>query len=291
MKKQATKAQRKEVNNKCELLQQQLASKQQLEIDQLQSENNNNDGEAPQVHDDEHDVTPESLLAQLTLEQDKPTTVSNTPTPAPTKKRRNRQREKLAKRDKEIAQMKEQARLEASNQPNLQQLEKESLDQLCSIMNLTPFHIKPDGHCLFASILDQLKYRHHGHDSNVTAAANYDIYKLRSLACDYIDSNKDDFLPFLMDHDGNMVQDLHSYLHEMKTSAKWGGELEILALAKVFDCPIKIIISGRPEHVVNEGGKLPPLRLVYYKHAYALGEHYDSLHDVPSSSSSLTSNI
>ena len=270
MKKQATKSTRKQVTAKCEQLQTDLKLKQEKEISELNGDSN----------DDE--VTPEQLLAQLSLDSQIPETetetepITTTPTQQP-KKRRNRQKEKLAKREAEIERMKEEARKEAELQPNLQKIEQDAVDKFCEINKVKQFDIKPDGHCLFASILDQLKLRHLNFIEN---HSNYDIYKLRSLSCDYIRAHKDDFIPYLFDEKTMQIQDIDEYTKEMETTAKWGGEIEILALSKVFDCPISIMFSDRPQQKFNETGKLPELKLVYYKHSYSLGEHYNSLHDI-----------
>lgn len=270
MKKQATKSTRKQVNAKCELLQTELAEKHKAEIAELKDAS----GE-PAVTDE---VTPEQLLAQLT--------VSDIPEPAPEakpvqpqhKKKRNRAQEKLAKRQAEIERVKEEARKEAAVQPNLQKIEQDAIDKLCEMNNVEQFDIKPDGHCLFASVLDQLNLR------NKDFATEHpdcdDIYSLRKAACDYVREHRDDFIPYLFDETTMQIQDVDEYTKEMETTAKWGGEIEILALAKVFDCPIAIMFSDRPQQHFNEEGSNPELKLVYYKHSYSLGEHYNSLHDI-----------
>lgn len=158
MKKQATKSKRKEVNSKCLDLQDKLKTKQENEIRDWKIANN-------EVFDaeQEDEVTPEKLLEQLSISRDEKEQ-QNVPVQqqqqGQTKKRRNRQKERLAKRDAAIAKMKEEAALEASKQPDLKKMEQESIDQLCELKKLKQFDIQPDGHCLFASILDQLKLRH-----------------------------------------------------------------------------------------------------------------------------------
>ncbi|CAR30923.1 ZYRO0E05698p [Zygosaccharomyces rouxii] len=266
MKKQATKSTRKQVMAKCNDLEQEMKQRHELEIKEFNGEMKNEDEE----------VTPEKLLEQLSIDNDTQKTTESTsaPTPAPTsepKKRRNRQKERLAKRDAEIVKMKQEAEEEASKQPDLKKIEQDSLDQLCNLNHLMPHDIKPDGHCLFASILDQLTVRH--------GIKDLDIYKLRQLACNYIRSHSDDFIPYLFDENTMQLQNINEYTDEMEKTAKWGGEIEILALSKVFDCPISILMSGRATHIINEAGEKPELKLIYYKHSYALGEHYNSLHN------------
>lgn len=263
MKKQATKSTRKEVNSKCAGLLEELKFRHEQEIKEL-------DGP---LEGQEDEVTPEKLLEQLSLEQQEKSKETEIQVQEPQKRRRNRQKEKLAKREAEIARMKEEARLEAAQQPDLKKIEQEAIDQLCAVSHLKQYDIIPDGHCLFASILDQLKLRH-GDET-----LDLDVSQLRSLACDYIRQHSDDFIPYMFDEETGELKDIDSYTREMESTAKWGGELEIVALSKHFDCPISVMMSGRPKHVINETGTKPELKLVYYKHTYALGEHYNSLHD------------
>lgn len=265
MKKQATKSTRKEVNSKCASLQEDLRIRHEKEIREL-------DGSGEEVV--ENGCTPEELLEQLSLEKGEEAAGSEeTNEQGPQRRRRNRQKERLAKREAEIARIKEEARLEASQQPDLKKIEQEAIDQLCSVNRLKPYDIQPDGHCLFASILDQLQLRHG------ESAQDLSVPKLRSLACAYIRQHRDDFIPYMFDEETCQLRDIDVYTEEMESTAKWGGELEIVALANQFDCPISIMMSGRPRHVINEKGTNPELKLVYYKHTYALGEHYNSLHD------------
>lgn len=267
MKKQATKSTRRQVNTKCSELEQAMKERHEQEIKEL-------NGEQAEAQE----VSPEKLLEELSLEAQKPDSqegqsaeVAPAMAPAQGKKRRNRQKERLAKREAEIAQMKKEAEAEAAKQPDLRKMEQDALDQLCEMNHLVPYDIQPDGHCLFASILDQLNIRH--------GAQDLDIHKLRSMACDYIRSHSDDFIPYLFDEQSMQLQNVEDYTREMQDTAKWGGEIEILALSHQFDCPISVLMSGRATHVVNETGANPELKLVYYKHSYALGEHYNSLHD------------
>lgn len=269
MKKQATKSTRKEVMSKCNSLQEDLALRHKQELESV-GNIESNDGNSNDV-----EVTPEELLKQLELGEENPSQKVEPQTQQQQpKKRRNRQKEKLAKRQLEIEKMKEEARQEAAKQPNLQKIEDDAINQLCELNNVKPFDIKPDGHCLFASVLDQLKIRHSIDE------AEYDVYKLRSLACQYIRAHSDDFIPYLFDETTMQLKDIDEYTKQIETTAAWGGEIELLALAKVFDCPISVLMSGRAKHLVNEESNQPELKLVYYKHSYALGEHYNSLHDI-----------
>lgn len=65
-----------------------------------------------------------------------------------------------------------------------------------------------------------------------------------------------------------------AYCADMERSA-WGGQVELRALSKLFDTRI-YVHSANGELVMGEGEHA--VHLSYHRHAYALGEHYNSLH-------------
>lgn len=271
LKKQATKKTRKNVNAKCADLQRDLDDKQQQELKQLQST-----GES----EESTEVTPEQLLALLTIEpQSSQLTEDHEPSseekqPQQVPKKRNRQKERLAKRNAEIEKIKSDARKEAENAVDYKKIEQDSMNQILFLQNLKVHDIRPDGHCLFASIEDQLKERHDTDEEDVTIAS------LREAAAKYINDNRDDFLPFFFDPETMQQTDVDKYLHELQTTAMWGSDIEIKALASVFDCPIKVYSAGAAPITFNEQGANPELKLGYFRYSYGLGEHYNSLRSV-----------
>lgn len=286
MKKQATKSKKKEIMRKCQEMDDTLKTRQKLELKQfkestggVKSQEQKQEVDATNDDDDDEDeFSPEKLLAQLELdsknrEQEEITTKQQQPQQSQGeggKKKRNRQKERLAKRDAAIQQMKEQASKEASVQPDLRAIELANIAELCKVAKLREFDILPDGHCLFASISDQLKIRH---DKDIS------VSELRKKAADHIRSDPDTFAPFLFDEEKMEMRDIKSYTDEIEKTALWGGDMEIMALSKEYNCPISVMMSGRATFRVNDDGKNPELKLVYYKSSYGLGEHYNSLRD------------
>lgn len=269
MKKQATKSKRKEVVKRCQEMEENLKLKHQQELGQTQQQD---------------EVAPEDLLKQMDLDgvAKEGDNFSNekVPVSAPVSepvektaapKKRNRQKERLARREAAIQTMRDEAAEEADKQPDLRGMEQESISKLCEMRNLKEFDIKPDGHCLFASIADQLKERH---DIDVG------VDELRKLAADHIKKDPDTYTPYLFDETTMSMRDLDGYCNDIANTAMWGSDLEILALSKEFNCPISVMMSGRADLKVNEDGLNSPLVLCYYKHSFALGEHYNSLRDV-----------
>lgn len=276
LKKQATKKTRRNVVIKCTDMQADLDRKQKSELQEFDFG----------IEGDE--VTPEELIKQLEIENVTATTdnydnvsrkddnvtvkdPSETSTASSSKPKRNRQKERLLKRQAEIDKIKYEASIEASNTIYYRQIEIDSMNQILSLNSLKVQEIKPDGHCLFASIQDQLLLRHE---------VSKDIETLRNLAGEYISKHRDDFIPFLFDEVTCEVKDIDAYIAELTSTAMWGSDMEILALAKYFDCPISIYIAGSSTIVINEEGDEPKLMLGYYKHSYGLGEHYNSLRDM-----------
>jgi OTU domain-containing protein 6 len=287
MKKQANKNTRKEVLKKIKELEENLKLKHEKELEGLKNDviggneiiNEEENRNEKQANDDDDELTPEKLLAQLGLdkpepEQESEVSVQNNQSLAATatgpKKKRNRQKERLAKREAEIKRIQEEAREEQSQQPDLRAIELRNLQDLCDLQKVTQYDITPDGHCLFSSISDQLKIRQ-GIETTVS--------ELRKNAGDYIKQHPDDFIPFLFDEETMSLKNIDEYVDKLVNTAMWGGDLEILALSKVYDSPISVMMSGRAALKMNEEGGNPELKLVYYQHVFGLGEHYNSLHD------------
>lgn len=271
LKKQASKTTRKQVNLKCEQLTRELEQSQALEMKKLKIERG-----VEQNHDEVEDQS--ALVKQIDE-------------PKPAVKHRNRRRERLARREEEISKMKKEASAEAAMQPDLKNIELETLSKICELNGLKQVDIRPDGHCLFASILDQLKIRHNPEScqemylfprgyKGTKLVKDMDVYSLRHISCNYVCDYRDDFIPYLFDEETACVEDIVKYVQKIENTAHWGGEIELLALSKVFRCRISIMMSGSSAHIINEAEKTnPELKLVYYKHGFFLGEHYNSLHD------------
>jgi OTU domain-containing protein 3 len=84
-----------------------------------------------------------------------------------------------------------------------------------------------DGNCLFRALSDQL-YGDMGicHDH------------VRSDICDFMADNQDDFKVFLVFDDegdeGEDAKDFDSYISSMRQDGDWGGNLELVAAARLY---------------------------------------------------------
>lgn len=267
MKKQATKSKKKEVMRKCQEMEENMKTRHTQELALFQDKGEQGEFEA----EEEEEITPAMLLAKMNISQE-PLETKSEPAPVEVqpKKKRNRLKERLARRDAAMLEARLQAESEASEQPDLRAIEMANIEQLCNRNNLVQHDITPDGHCLFASILDQLKVRHE---------IEVSVQELRTKAANHIRNDPDTFAPFLFDENTLTMRDITSYTEEIEKTALWGGDMEIMALAKEFNCPISVMISGAAPLKINEDGLQPELKLVYYKNSFGLGEHYNSLRD------------
>lgn len=265
MKKQATKKTRKTVLAKCNDMQQSLAQRQKQELAVF----NGNDASA--LPGDE--ITPESLLAALevvkTGEEDAATPSSQ---PAP---KRNRQKERLARRQAEIDRLQEEARHEALLVPDYKQIETDAMMETIRLRGLRLVEIAPDGNCLFSLIADQLE--HHKIGAHLAEA-------LRAKAGAYIQAHRTTFEPFMYNEETDALEDIDAYVARLTSTSMWGGDKEILALANVFACLVSVLCYNaalRSTEIlrINEAAGAGPIHIAYYKHAYGLGEHYNSLRD------------
>jgi OTU domain-containing protein 6 len=301
-KKQASKKTRKGVNDECDQLEADLRRRQAEEVAALQR------GESGDAGGDEAEDA-SRRLQDLTLQIDgdesnddnqnqgdvptsKPLASSEDVTSAPaaatsnaSSKKPNRAKARLARRAAEQEELVRQAKEEAQNLPDMKALERERMLSAMTERGLSEKVIRADGHCLYSAFADQLEQLdlplEGAGGSDTTAQPSSEpgpaAYKIvRASAARYIEQHEDDFLPFL-------EEPLPEYLHKIRDTGEWGGQLELMALAKTYGVDINILQDfGRVEKI--EGGHQDAgkddertMWLGYYKHGFGLGEHYNSL--------------
>jgi OTU domain-containing protein 6 len=323
-KKNATKKIRKGINEECAMLEDDLKKRQEHEIAGLngdreqEGEPSNNDGQKTAEESTEtargRDGTTMNTngitdrLKDTTISSDIPTPTQSSRLPPPTRtrtspelaaqtqakpqgqggKNRNRQKERMARRAAEQEAAAEAALEEAQGMTDHRGVERSSLERAFSAHGLVEHEIRPDGHCLFSAVADQLVQRNIPiSPSTSTSDTNGDRdedkttpYRVvRRAATDYMELHSDNFAPFL-------EEPLESYIPKIRDTAEWGGQLELLALASAYRVEIKIVQNGRTETIQPSGGEDAAngdgkgdrtIWLVYYRHRYGLGEHYNSL--------------
>lgn len=274
-KKAASKKTRKGVNDECDRLETELKLRQQAEIAALNGEEV--DGEA----------LPIEQLEDLTLkidgedEQQAAAAAHETepPQPAPPVagnesashvKKPGRQKARLARRAAEQEELARQAAEEADNLPDLKEQERTRMQESMKQHGLSEKEIRADGHCLYSAVADQLEQLDIAIVGSPSGKPAVGYKAVRAKAAEYIDQHQDDFVPFL-------EEPLPNYLHKVRDTGEWGGQLELMALAKTYQTDINVLQDfGRVEKIEG-GGSGKAMWLGYYKHGFGLGEHYNSL--------------
>lgn len=304
-KKSASKKTRKAVNDECSKLEQDVKERQQQEIAAFNGEDFTsaqdqthelNEADEP-VEDDILDailgVSTETTPAQPQLEDlaisshEDATSRTSTPPPAPSSQSRkpNRQKVRLARRAADQEAVAAAAAAEASSLPDLKARERSRMLEEFEKRGLSEKEVAANGHCMYSAVADQMRQLGLSLGSGEKSEQNKteDVYKddyktVRTTAAEYMAGNAEDFVPFL-------EEPLQEYLHKVKDTGEWGGQLELLALAKAYEINIHVLQGdGRVEEI--EGASSTPAKdawLAYYRHGFGLGEHYNSLRKVTTS--------
>ncbi|KAK9141676.1 hypothetical protein Syun_011076 [Stephania yunnanensis] len=202
--------------------------------------------------------------------------------PSKSSKRREKRAQEEAARDQRI-------REEQSNTVSERMIENEKLERKLEPLGLVVNEIKPDGHCLYRAVEDQLAKCSGG-------SSPYSYQELRTMVAAYMRNHTSDFLPFFLsenkieiDSDESLSEIFDKYCGEVESTAAWGGQLELGALTHCLRKPILIFSGSFPD--VEMGKEYKPnsetssikstIMLSYHKHAFGLGEHYNSIVPTP----------
>lgn len=117
--------------------------------------------------------------------------------------------------------------------------------------------IGADGNCMFRALSDQLK-------GNETHHMEY-----RAECADYIEENKELYKFFIEDD-----EDIDDYIKWIRQDARWGGQLEMNALAQIYRFNVVVHQVDNPGMAQEffPWGSVPTLHISYH-----LGEHYNSV--------------
>lgn len=306
-KKAASKKTRKGINDECTRLEQDLKSRHEGELavlngDEkagaiLQEENdiNSTSEPEPEEHPSLHDASLNETTKKVSFlnlsEPSSPTSTFTQPNQPPTTaaKKRNRQKERLARRAAELAEAAAQAEEEAAQTPDLRSLERERMNKAFTARGLTEKEVRADGHCLYASVADQLELlgvglrprivphlvTGEGDEEEVGGnGAKVEPFRVvRKTAARYIKDHENDFVAFL-------EEPVDEYVRKVGETGEWGGQLELLALAKAYGVSISVLDGNGQVHEVEgtmDKEEKKRIWLAYYRHGFGLGEHYNSL--------------
>ncbi|MCL7047792.1 hypothetical protein MKW94_001939 [Papaver nudicaule] len=200
-----------------------------------------------------------------------------------------------SKPSKSVKRREKRAQQEADREQRIQEeqscivsnriVEDEKLEKKLEPLGLVVNEIKPDGHCLYRAVENQL--------ANFSGGPSpYSYQKLREMVASYMRQHESDFLPFFlsdnnidMDSDNSPSEIFENYCKEVESTAAWGGQLELGALTHCLKKHILIYSGSFPDVEMGQEYKSksgtsssnPSIMLSYHKHAFGLGEHYNSI--------------
>ncbi|KAK4556618.1 OTU protein [Recurvomyces mirabilis] len=248
-KKQASKKTRKGVNDECEKLEAELKERQAEEIAVLNGEVDEKHVEPPSkdleaLTIDEAEVNGETKEQDGGEEHASGQDHVSEDSPSQQGKKPNRAKARLARRAAEQEELVRQAAAEAKNLPDLKTQERSRMLAATKEKGLREEEIRADGHCLYSAIADQLSEADVSLSLDAVGSNDVPAYKtVRAVAAHYISQHPDDFAPFL-------EEPLKEYVHKIRDTAEWGGQLELLALAKSYSVDINVLQDfGRVEKI------------------------------------------
>jgi len=179
-----------------------------------------------------------------------------------------KRRDKKAEKDKQ--RLLEIEKQEEENKNGARHLEQEKIKAILDKRGFSLSEIPSDGDCMFAGLVHQL--------SQVGVSSS--VLDLRQDTARELRENKSNYLPFLTNTStGEMLSDseFEVYCNKMASTSIWGGHVELQALSTVLKKPIEVVQAEGPSMVIGDHFPHKPMVLTYHRHAYGLGEHYNSV--------------
>ncbi|ETN68533.1 OTU-like cysteine protease [Necator americanus] len=185
-------------------------------------------------------------------------------------------KEVQAKKDEAVRRMQEAVQKDRENAAtSLRVTEMAAIQKILDERGLSLVDIAPDGDCLYNAVANQL--------SRVKGYEQVTGKDMRRRAAKYMRENKDAFIPFLTNESDDPLDEFEfekycfGVENESKDGGVWGGEPELNALSQSLERSIELIQPVGPAVIFGEDyKKTKPLIIVYHRHAYQLGAHYNS---------------
>ena len=130
--------------------------------------------------------------------------------------------------------------------------------------------MQADGNCLFRALSDQLYFDH--------GAAHDDI---RTDICHYLQAHESDFCHFLVLDDDDVppeeqdALDFASYVNKMRQDGEWGGNVELVAAARLYQRSIVVYSVDLDTYRIDCDKPSGPDMMVSYHD----NDHYNSVRD------------
>eukprot|EP00039_Didymoeca_costata_P011937 m.170299 g.170299 ORF g.170299 m.170299 type:complete len:301 (-) comp15336_c0_seq8:5425-6327(-) len=196
-----------------------------------------------------------------TVENDAPEQVAE-PKKSKAQKRREKKEQEARERERRIEEG------DPEDGQSMKELEYAEFTKILTPLGLKTKPIKPDGHCMFRAILEQ-----------VDPAKAKEISDIRKETADYMREHQSDFAPYLTTDDGNCLDSdgYAAYCTSIEKTAKWGGQCELLALSNILERPIEVYRAAGKPTTIGESFPAEVIRLSYHLHEFSLGEHYNAV--------------
>ncbi|KAH6771328.1 Cysteine proteinases superfamily protein [Perilla frutescens var. hirtella] len=157
-------------------------------------------------------------------------------------------------------------------------IEDGKLEKKLEPLGFTINEIKPDGHCLYRAVENQLALQSGG-------SSPYTYQELRQMVAAYMREHVTDFLPFFLsenmadgESEDSLTERFENYCKEIESTAAWGGQLELGALTHCLKQHITVFSGSFPDVEMGKEYKSgSSIMLSYHRHAFGLGEHYNSV--------------
>ncbi|KAL1351040.1 OVARIAN TUMOR DOMAIN-containing deubiquitinating enzyme 5 isoform X1 [Arachis hypogaea] len=203
----------------------------------------------------------------------------------PDRARVSKAQQKRDRRAQQEAEREQRIQAEQSDTISDRTIENEKLEKKLKPLGLTVCEIKPDGHCLYRAVEDQLALLSGGRSPHT-------YQELREMAAAYMRKHSAEFLPFFLsenliedDSDETLAEKFENYCKEVESTALWGGQLELGALTHCLKKHIMIFSGSFPDvemgkeykSAATTASSSSSIMLSYHKHAFGLGEHYNSV--------------
>eukprot|EP00794_Sanderia_malayensis_P019247 gene19247-21175_t len=246
------KKKKKQVLGEIALLEAELTTQHEAEIKEFHKQEDST--ERVEKHSD--------CLQQAELKENS----DDKPRKSKAQKRRERKEEEERERAKRLAEA------EIENKNSARNVEAEQLSALLLRHGLRIKEIPPDGNCLYNAIADQL----------ANSESQLDWKTLRSMTASQMRDRKDEFLPFMVHASTGepyTSDEFYEYCEDLEGTNAWGGHLEIQALSKALKVTVEIFQANSPVLKIGEdfSDDSNTIRISYHRHAYGLGEHYNSV--------------
>jgi len=197
--------------------------------------------------------------------------------PEPKEKKLSKaQRKKLKKKQRE-EEMRKKHEAEAANMTDYKAIENETLKERLAPRGLKVHEVAADGNCLFRACEHQLQLVDDGVDKLDPEKKTHT--GLRKLTGTHLAQNGEDYLPYLLKEDGNLMseEEYKEYCSKIGTTSAWGGQAEIAAISRLLDRQIIVHQAFAEDITMGQKTSLKPLHISFHKHYYTLGAHYNSV--------------